>query len=112
MPRVIPYESQSINDDISAVIDVLRSPFLTQGNIISEFEAGLRERFDSVYSVLMNSAASALHAAYLVLGIEKGDFSIAENYAKRATGVPIFPALTETLKMKVINKIKKRLTVK
>ena len=74
MPRVIPYGSQSINDDdISAVIDVLRSPFLTQGNVIPEFEAALSERFDSVYSVVMNSATSALHAAYLALGIEKGD---------------------------------------
>ncbi len=71
---MIPYGRQSINeDDINSVVKVLRSSFLTQGEMVPFFESELNSRFNSKYCVAMNSATSALHASYLALGIAKGD---------------------------------------
>ena len=71
---MIPYGKQSISEnDILAVMDVLKSSFLTQGPMVPEFEKLLQKTFASNYCVAMNSATSALHAAYLSLGVDKGD---------------------------------------
>ena len=71
---MIPYGRQSISrDDIEEVIEVLRSPFLTQGPKVPEFEAAICKAVGARYSVAVNSATSALHVAYLSLGVEPGD---------------------------------------
>lgn len=70
----IPYGRQVITDsDISAVVDVLQSPFLTQGPAIPAFEQAVAAKVDARYGVAVNSATSALHIACLALGLQKGD---------------------------------------
>lgn len=71
---MIPYGKHSIcEDDIQAVVDVLSTSLLTQGSMVPNFEQKLSEKFSSQYCVAMNSATSALHAAYLALGVTNGD---------------------------------------
>ena len=70
----IPYGRQDINqDDIDAVISVLRSDFLTQGLSVPAFEKAVAKYCDAQHAVAVNSATSALHLACLALGVSKGD---------------------------------------
>ena len=72
--HVLPYGRQTITeDDITAVIDVLRSPFLTQGPAVPVFEQALAARVGAAHGVAVNSATSALHIACLALGLAPGD---------------------------------------
>jgi len=71
---MIPYGRQDINvNDIQAVVDVLRSDFLTQGPVVPAFEKSITDYCDVNYAVAVNSATSALHIACLALGVGKGD---------------------------------------
>lgn len=71
---MIPYGRQDINeDDINAVIDVLRSDFLTQGPTVPKFEEMVSQYCGAKHSLAMNSATSALHVACLALGLGEGD---------------------------------------
>ena len=71
---MIPYGRQDINQaDIDAVIDVLRSDFLTQGPVVPEFEKVVAVYCHANHAVAVNSATSALHIACLALGVGKGD---------------------------------------
>ena len=70
----IPYGRQDINeDDVQAVIDVLKSDFLTQGPAVPAFEKSISDYCNSKYAIAVNSATSALHIACLALGVGKGD---------------------------------------
>ncbi len=70
----IPYGRQDMNkNDIDAVIDVLKSDYLTQGPMVPKFEAAISSYTESKYAVAVNSATSALHIACLALGVEPGD---------------------------------------
>jgi len=71
---MIPYGRQDVTqDDIDAVIAVLRSDFLTQGPVVPAFEAAIAEKVGARHAVAVNSATSALHIACLSLGVGKGD---------------------------------------
>ncbi|MFU8788654.1 MAG: UDP-4-amino-4,6-dideoxy-N-acetyl-beta-L-altrosamine transaminase [Methylobacter sp.] len=71
---MIPYGRQSINEaDIQAVVDVLRSDFLTQGLAVPAFEKAVADYCGARYACAVNSATSALHLACLALGVGKGD---------------------------------------
>lgn len=71
---MIPYGRQDISqDDIDAVMDVLRSDWLTQGPQIPEFEKQLANYCDASHAVAVNSATSALHIACMALDIGPGD---------------------------------------
>ena len=70
----IPYGRQNITDeDIDAVVNVLKSDYLTQGPKVPEFEDTIKEHCNVRYALAMNSATSALHAACLALDVRKGD---------------------------------------
>jgi UDP-4-amino-4,6-dideoxy-N-acetyl-beta-L-altrosamine transaminase len=70
----IPYGRQDISDeDIDAVVEILRSDFLTQGPAVEKFETSLAKYSDAKYAVAVNSATSALHIACLALGISNKD---------------------------------------
>ena len=72
---MIPYGHQEIiQADIDAVIDVLRSDFLTQGPQVPIFEKKISSLVGAKYVVAVNSATSALHIACLSLGLGKGDW--------------------------------------
>ena len=70
----IPYGRQNITEeDIDAVVNVLKSDYLTQGPKVPEFEDAIKEHCNVRYALAMNSATSALHAACLALDVRKGD---------------------------------------
>jgi len=72
---MIPYGRQDITEeDIDAVVDVLRSDFLTQGPIVPQFEEAVRVHVGAKHAVAVNSATSALHVACLALGLGPGDW--------------------------------------
>jgi len=71
---MIPYGRQSISDDdIQAVVDTLKSDFLTQGPAVPAFEQALAGYCNVPYAVAANSATSALHIACLALDVKAGD---------------------------------------
>lgn len=71
---MIPYGMQEISDeDIAAVVAVLKSQFLTQGPAVPAFEAALAAYAGAKFGVAVNSATSALHIACLALGLKAGD---------------------------------------
>ena len=71
---MIPYSTQLIEeDDITAVVDILRSSHLTQGLKVEEFEEAIAHYVTTRYCVTFNSATSALLGAYAVCGIGEGD---------------------------------------
>ena len=71
---IIPYGRQDINQaDIDAVVEVLRSDFLTQGPAVPAFEKAVSTYCGVQHAVAVNSATSALHIACLALGVGKGD---------------------------------------
>ena len=73
--QYIPYGKQDINQaDIDAVVDVLRSDFLTQGPKVPAFEQAIKDYCNVNYALAVNSATSALHIACLALGLGKGDW--------------------------------------
>ena len=70
----LPYGKQSISeDDISAVINVLRSPFLTQGPVVPAFEKAVAKKVGANQAVAVTNATSALHIACLALGLGPND---------------------------------------
>lgn len=75
MSSTIPYGRQEITqEDIEAVVSILRSDFLTQGPAVPEFEAAVSSYCGVRFGVAVNSATSALHVACLALGLGKGDW--------------------------------------
>jgi UDP-4-amino-4,6-dideoxy-N-acetyl-beta-L-altrosamine transaminase len=71
---VIPYGRQSISEaDIEAVVEVLKSDYLTQGPAVPAFEDAVASLVGAKYGVAMNSATSALHLACVALGVGPGD---------------------------------------
>jgi UDP-4-amino-4,6-dideoxy-N-acetyl-beta-L-altrosamine transaminase len=74
MTTMIPYGRQDISEaDIQAVVDVLRSDYLTQGPAVPAFEQSIIDYCGVQHAVAVNSATSALHIACLALGVGKGD---------------------------------------
>lgn len=71
---MIPYGRQDVNlDDIDAVVDVLRSDWLTQGPLVPKFEQLIADYCGVPKAIAVNSATSALHLACLALGLGPGD---------------------------------------
>ena len=67
---MIPYGKQCIDEeDIQAVVDVLRSDWLTTGPTIEKFEKAFADFVGAKYAVAVNSGTAALHAAMFALGI-------------------------------------------
>ena len=73
--KFIPYGRQIIsNEDINSVVDVLRSPMITQGDLIPFFEEIVSNYVNSKYGVAVNSATSGLHLACLAMDLQPGDW--------------------------------------
>ena len=70
MTKAIPYGRQNITQaDIDAVVNTLKSDFLTQGPKIGEFEQTFAEYVGAKYAVLVGNATEALHISALSLGV-------------------------------------------
>lgn len=99
MRKMIPYGCQNIDDeDIEAVVKVLRSPLITQGPIVEEFESRVAKSCGAEYAVAFNSGTSALHATMFAAGIKPGDevisapltFVATTNAAIYMGAIPVF----------------------
>ena len=83
---MLSYGRQTIDeDDIAAVVDVLRSDFLTTGPKIPEFEEALSRATKSKFSVACSNGTTALHLAALALGLREGDTVIVPSMTFLAT---------------------------
>ena len=72
--RIIPYARQCIDeDDIQAVVDVLRSDWLTTGPKVAEFEQAVADYVGAKEAVAVSSGTAALHAAMYAIRIGAGD---------------------------------------
>jgi perosamine synthetase len=71
---MIPYGRQGIDEaDIQAVIDVLRSDWITTGPKVSEFEQAVANYVGAKYAVAVSSGTAALHTAMYAIGVGPGD---------------------------------------
>lgn len=71
---MIPYGRQAISEaDIQAVVEVLRSDWLTQGPVGERFERAIADYCSAAHAVAVNSATAALHIACLAAGLGPGD---------------------------------------
>jgi len=74
---LLPYGHQSIDeDDLRAVIEVLRSDWLTTGPKVTEFEKAFAACVGARYAVSFSSGTAALHGAVFAAGLGPGDEAI------------------------------------
>jgi UDP-4-amino-4,6-dideoxy-N-acetyl-beta-L-altrosamine transaminase len=95
----IPYGRQSItDDDVQAVVDVLRSERLTQGPAVERFERDFADAVGAPYAVAFSSGTSALHGAAFAAGVGAGDelltsaitFAASANCGAYLGATPVF----------------------
>jgi len=82
----LPYGRQAIEEsDIAAVVEVLRSDWLTTGPKVAEFENAFAERVGTAHAVSFTSGTAALHAAAFAAGLKPGDEAITTPLTFAAT---------------------------
>lgn len=95
----IPYGRQCLDEeDIKAVVDVLRSDYLTTGPKVREFEEKAADYVGAKYAVAVCNGTAALHVACLAAGIKEGDevittpitFAASANCVLYCGGTPVF----------------------
>ena len=70
----LPFHSPVIaENEISAVVEVLKSGWLTTGAKVQEFERSFGELIGCRHAVAVNSGTAALHLALAAIGIQRGD---------------------------------------
>lgn len=116
---LLPYGRQTVEEeDIAAVVNVLRSDWLTTGPDIEEFERAVAERVDAKYGVAFSSGTAALHGAVFAAGLGAGDEALTTPLTFAATAncllyqgaTPVFADVqSDTLTIDP-NEIVKRLT--
>ncbi len=97
--KFIPYGRQSVSEeDIQAVVEVLRSDWLTQGPAVEQFERAVAEYCGAKYAVAVANGTAALHLAALAAGFGAGDevitspitFVASANCIVYAGATPVF----------------------
>ena len=105
MSEFISYGRQSIDEaDIQAVVDTLRSPYLTQGPKIEEFEQLIADYVGVKYAVSFCNGTAALHGACYATGIGEGDevitspitFAASANCVRYVGGTVVFADIDAT----------------
>src|SRR3954453_16241035 len=83
---LLPYGRQSVDEgDIQAVVDVLRSDWLTTGPKVAEFEEAFAGRVGAKHAVSFSSGTAALHGAAFAAGLKAGDEAITTPMTFAAT---------------------------
>ena len=117
----IPYGKQSMDEaDIQAVIEVLKSDFLTTGPKIKEFEQAVAEYTGAEYAAAVSNGTAALHAACFAAGIGPGDevittpltFAASANCVLYCGGKPVFADVDKKTYNIDPEEIKKKITDK
>jgi UDP-4-amino-4,6-dideoxy-N-acetyl-beta-L-altrosamine transaminase len=95
----LPYARQLVDEeDVEAVVNVLRSDWLTTGPAVGRFEASLADTVGSAWAVAVSSGTAALHAACFAAGVGEGDevvvpamtFVATANCARYLGAEPVF----------------------
>ncbi|WP_430788234.1 UDP-4-amino-4,6-dideoxy-N-acetyl-beta-L-altrosamine transaminase [Virgibacillus flavescens] len=95
----LPYGKQWIDDeDIQAVVEVLKSDYITTGPVVPAFEKAVSEFVGAKYAVAFSSGTAALHATCHVAGIKENDevitspltFAASSNCILYMGGSPVF----------------------
>lgn len=116
--KKIPYGRQNITDeDIQAVVEVLKSDWLTQGPDIKKFEDSFAEYVNSEYAVAVSNGTAALHLCAMALGIEPGDkvittpitFVASANCVRYCGGEVVFADIDPNTYLLDFNSVKKLL---
>ncbi|MBS3918880.1 MAG: UDP-4-amino-4,6-dideoxy-N-acetyl-beta-L-altrosamine transaminase [Deltaproteobacteria bacterium] len=117
--KYLHYSHQSINrKDISSVIEVLKSDWITQGPAIKEFEDALCSYTGAKYAVAVSNGTAALHVSCLAAGIKAGDevitspitFAASANSVLYCGGRPVFVDIQEDTINIDPRKIEKRIS--
>ena len=117
----IPYGRQTIeDDDIQAVIDVLKSDYLTTGPKIAEFEKLVCEYTNTKYAVAISNGTAALHAACFAAGIGPGDevittpitFAASANCVLYCGGTPVFADIDPNTYNIDVDDVRRKITEK
>ena len=96
---LLPYARQTVDeDDIRAVVEVLRSPWLTTGPEVQEFEHAFAKQTGAAHAVAVSSGTAALHAAVFAARIGSGDevivpamtFAATANCVRYVGGTVVF----------------------
>jgi len=115
MQKVIPYGRQNITaEDVEAVVDVLKSDFLTQGPQIEAFELAFAKYIGCNYAVAVANGTAALHLCALALNVKKGDkvitspitFSASANCIRYCDGDVVFADIDPETYLLDINSVK------
>lgn len=118
---MIPYGRQYIDEaDIQAVIDVLRSDWLTTGPVVDDFEKAVARKVGAGHAVAVNSGTAALHAAMHALGIVQGDeviipaitFVASANCVVYQGGTPVFADVDPDKLLLDVESVRKKITFK
>ena len=113
--KPIPYGRQHIDEiDIAAVIQTLKSDYLTQGPKVREFESKFAEYVGANHAVAVNNATSGLHLSVLSLNLSKGDrvittpitFAASANCIRYAGGEVWFADIDPDTYLLDINSVK------
>lgn len=113
--KIIPYGKQDINeDDINAVVEALKSDFLTQGPTIATFEEAFAKYVGSEYAVAVSNGTAALHLCAMALNVKSGDkvitspmtFAASANCVKYCGGEVVFADIDPETYLININQIK------
>ena len=121
MKKIIPYGHQWIdNKDIKEVIKVLKTNWITQGPKVEKFEKAIAKYCKVKYAIAVSSGTVALHLAYLVASIKKGDevittpltFAATANTIVHCGGRPVFVDIKEDTLNIDPEKIEKKITKK
>src|SRR5579871_2454955 len=84
--KLLPYGRQSVDEpDIQAVVDVLRSDWLTTGPKVGEFEEAFAARVGARHAISFSSGTAALHGAAFAAGLKSGDEAITTPLTFAAT---------------------------
>lgn len=112
--NIIPYGRQSISqDDIEAVVKVLKSDFLTQGPAVRDFENAFAEYIGVKYAVAVANGTAALHLCALALNVQPGDkvittpitFAASANCVRYTGGDVVFADIDPSTYLLDISKV-------
>lgn len=116
--EAIPYGRQHITDeDIKAVIETLKSDYLTQGPRIAEFEEAFAAYIGSKYAIAISNGTAALHLCTLSLNVQEGDkvittpitFAASANCVRYCGGKVVFADINPDTYLLDINKVRELL---
>lgn len=118
MDKVIPYGRQHIDEeDILAVIETLKSDYLTTGPKIAEFEEAFAKKVGAKYAVAVCNGTAALHAAAFALELKPGDevittaitFAATSNAVLYMGATPVFVDIDPVTYNIDVNKIREKI---